>query len=159
LKEPDEKKANRPHDKKPGVTPGDKEHERAREGPGTITEVAPEARRSGGPIKEVAPDVGKVRPEVAPDVRSGRPGPIQEMAPDVGRGIHPEIAPDVLSGHRGTAQLLYGPTIYDAIAHGDLHKMRDVVRQAEQQLATMGDLRAALEVLKIEIAKLERKHK
>lgn len=166
MKDPEDKKGAIP-EKKSGVTPGDKERERyGREGPGTITEVAPDAQRAGGPIKEMAPDVGRVRPEVAPDVR-GRP--IQEMAPDVGRGIHPEVAPDLgrggihpevapeLGGHSGSVHLMYAPTIQDAIARGDLARMREVARQAEQQLATAGDLRTSLEILKIEIARLEHK--
>lgn len=183
MKDPEEKK--RKPGSKPGVTPGDKEKkaERIHEPPGTITEVAPETKQRIGPIKEMAPDVGKVRPEVAPDVRFSQPGgPIQEMAPDAGkirpevapdvrigrpggpiqemapetRGVHTEVAPDV-SSRRGQPNLMYAPTIHGAIAEGNLSRMREVAKQAEQQLQNYGDLRSALEILKVEIAKLEHK--
>lgn len=170
MKDPEEKKGKTP-ESKPGVTPGEKqgkettsshrphpevapEQERSkREGPGTITEVAPEAHRQG-PIKEMAPDVHKVHPEVAPTVGHRGPGPIQEMAPEVGRGIRPEIAPELGSRH-GTVHVMYAPTIHDAVVGGDLQHMKAVAREAERQLNEWGDLRAALEVLKIEIARLE----
>ncbi len=51
--------------------------------------------------------------------------------------------------------LLYGVGIQKAIASGDLAKMKEAARQAERQLAEVGDISAALEALKIEIAKLE----
>ena len=54
---------------------------------------------------------------------------------------------------------LYGVTIHRCIAGGKLDEMKNLVKQAEQQLAEYGDVRAALEVLKLEIAKLEYKHK
>jgi cell division protein FtsB len=50
---------------------------------------------------------------------------------------------------------LYGVTIQQCIASGDLAKMKDVAQQAEEQLREIGNLSASLEVLKIEIAKLE----
>jgi hypothetical protein len=49
----------------------------------------------------------------------------------------------------------YGTAIQNAIAAGDLAKMKAVARQAEQYLAKQGDVSAALEALKIEIAKIE----
>lgn len=155
MKDPEEKKGHKPEEK-PGVTPGGKERESYRpEGPGTIVEVAPDARRSGGPIKEMAPDVSRVRPEIAPDVRSGKP--IQEMAPHVS-GVRPEVAPDVRSGRSGPIiHPMYAVTIQKTIAEGDLQQMRDVASEAEQQLNSWGDLRTSLEILKVEIAKLERK--
>lgn len=55
------------------------------------------------------------------------------------------------------AVVLYGPPILEAIATGDLRKMKKLVPQAEKQLKSWGDLRSALEVLKVEIAKLEAK--
>lgn len=51
---------------------------------------------------------------------------------------------------------LYGVIIHEAAASGDHARMREVADQAEKQLAETGDVRAALEALKIEIAKLER---
>ena len=51
----------------------------------------------------------------------------------------------------------YGPPIQDAIAKGDLAKMKQLAAEAEQHLQRAGDLRAAHEALKIEIAKHEHK--
>ena len=51
----------------------------------------------------------------------------------------------------------YGVGIRDAVASGDLDQMREVQASAEQYLADAGDLPAALEALKLEIAKLEGK--
>jgi len=156
MKKPEDKKGE--PQAKPGVTPGQKEKrvEGGRD-PGTITEVAPEAVRRGiGPIKEMAPNVGKIRPEVAPDLRVRRPGPIQEMAPEPGRGIHPEIAPEI---GRGSVHILYAATIHGAIAEGNLSEMRGLLTRAEHQLSQWGDLRSTLEILKVEIAKLEHKQR
>jgi Domain of unknown function (DUF1843) len=50
---------------------------------------------------------------------------------------------------------LYGVTIHHCIAGGDLAKMKELAAQAEKYLADNGDVGAALEVLKIEIAKAE----
>jgi hypothetical protein len=52
---------------------------------------------------------------------------------------------------------LYGVTIHKCIAGGDLQKMKDLCAEAEKQVATYGDVSAALEVLKSEIAKAEAK--
>lgn len=52
---------------------------------------------------------------------------------------------------------LYGVTIQEAAASGDLEKMKQVARQAEEQIQEYGNVPAALEALKIEIAKAERK--
>ena len=49
----------------------------------------------------------------------------------------------------------YGCAIQQAIATGDLVKMKAVAAQAQQFLTEHGDVAAALEVLKIEIARLE----
>jgi hypothetical protein len=154
MNDPQDKKG-KPPESKPGTTPPGGPH----------PEVAPSVSRPpGGPIREVAPDVEKGRPikEVAPDVSHRGGGPIKEMAPDVGRGVHPEVAPDVYeSSHRpgATHTLLYAPTIQSAIAEGNLQRMQQLASQAEQQLAQYGDLRSAVEILKIEIAKLQHKHK
>jgi lipase chaperone LimK len=53
---------------------------------------------------------------------------------------------------------LYGVGIHNSIASGSLAKMRELRAQAEKFLAEHGDVGAALEVLKAEIAKLEAKH-
>ena len=52
---------------------------------------------------------------------------------------------------------LYGVTIHRCIARGDLDEMKKLVNEAEQHLRDHGDVRAALEALKVEIAKLEHK--
>lgn len=51
----------------------------------------------------------------------------------------------------------YGTAIHQAIATGDLAKMKVVARSAHEYLAEYGDVRAALEAMKAEIAKLEAK--
>jgi len=53
----------------------------------------------------------------------------------------------------------YGPPILQAIAKGDLAQMKQLAASAEQYLQQAGDVRTALEYLKIEIAKLEHKKK
>jgi len=60
---------------------------------------------------------------------------------------------------KGPVIPLYGVTIHRCIAGGKLDEMKKLVKQAEQHLAEYGDVRAALEALKIEIAKLEHKYK
>jgi len=57
-----------------------------------------------------------------------------------GGGIHP----------------LYAVTIHHCIAKGDLAEMRKLVMQAEEHLRDHGDVSAALEALKVEIAKLSK---
>ena len=52
------------------------------------------------------------------------------------------------------AVLLYGPPIQEAIAKGDLPRMRQLATEAEEHLKQVGHVRAALEYLKIEIARL-----
>jgi hypothetical protein len=51
------------------------------------------------------------------------------------------------------AALLYAPTIQDAIVKGDLARMKQLAAEAEQHLKDVGDVRAALEYLKIEIVR------
>jgi hypothetical protein len=53
----------------------------------------------------------------------------------------------------------YGVAIQQAIASGDVAKMKAVAKQAEQHVKDYGNVPAALEALKIEIAKLEAKPK
>jgi Domain of unknown function (DUF1843) len=50
---------------------------------------------------------------------------------------------------------VYGVPMRDAAAKGDLAEMKALAAQAQQHLAEHGDVSAALEVLKLEIAKLE----
>jgi hypothetical protein len=57
------------------------------------------------------------------------------------------------------AHVLYGPPMQEAVAKGDLQQMKTLAAQAEEHLATHGDVHAALEVLKAEIARLEHKTK
>ena len=58
---------------------------------------------------------------------------------------------------RGHVHLLYGVTIHNAAASGDLAKMKATAAEAEHYLREHGNVSAALEALKIEIAKLEKK--
>lgn len=51
----------------------------------------------------------------------------------------------------------YGVAIHEAAASGDLQRMKAMVMQAEEWLRETGDVSAALEALKLEIAKLERR--
>jgi len=52
----------------------------------------------------------------------------------------------------------YGPPIQEAIVKGDLAQMKQVAAAAEQHLQQTGDVRAALEFLKIEISKHSHEH-
>ncbi len=52
------------------------------------------------------------------------------------------------------AAVLYGPPIQEAIAKGDLPRMKQLAAQAEEHLQQVGHVRAALEYLKIEIARI-----
>lgn len=56
----------------------------------------------------------------------------------------------------GYAQPLYARPIAIAIANGDLTKMKALAVEAETYIKEHGDISAALEALKIEIAKLEK---
>lgn len=51
----------------------------------------------------------------------------------------------------------YGVAIHQAVSEGDLAKMKALLTQAETILQQQGNLAAAVDVLKLEIAKLERK--
>jgi hypothetical protein len=59
---------------------------------------------------------------------------------------------------RRTSLPPYGPAIQQAIASGELPRMKAAVKEAEAFLAKYGDVRVAIEALKIEIAKLEKKY-
>ena len=52
---------------------------------------------------------------------------------------------------------LYGVTICEAVASGDLARMKEVARQAEAHVAEWGNVPAALESLKQEISRLQKK--
>jgi len=58
-----------------------------------------------------------------------------------------------------TKHPLYAVTIHHCIAGGDLAKMKQLVAEGEKYVADHGNVGAALEVLKAEIAKAEAKHK
>jgi hypothetical protein len=60
---------------------------------------------------------------------------------------------------RGTSIVPYGPPIHAAVAKGDLAEMKQLAAQTESYLAQSGDVSAALELLRAEIAKLERNKK
>lgn len=51
---------------------------------------------------------------------------------------------------------LYAHVMQDTIAEGDLAKMQEVARQAEALLNDQGDVARLYDILKVEIAKLER---
>lgn len=53
----------------------------------------------------------------------------------------------------------YGVAIQQAIASGSLEQMKRVAGEAEKYLSEHGDVRAALEVLKVEIARHEARRK
>ena len=52
---------------------------------------------------------------------------------------------------------LYGVTICEAVASGDLARMKEVARQAEAHVHEWGNVPAALEALKLEISKAQKK--
>ena len=54
---------------------------------------------------------------------------------------------------------LYAVTIHHCAASGDLAQMKKVAAEAEAHLKSYGDVSAALEALKVEIAKHEGKGK
>jgi hypothetical protein len=49
----------------------------------------------------------------------------------------------------------YGPSIQEAVAKGDLEEMRAIARVAEEHVREHGNVAAALEALRVEIAKVE----
>jgi len=51
----------------------------------------------------------------------------------------------------------YGVAIHQAIARGELAHMKQVAKEAEEYLRQAGDLPSALALLKVEIAKAEKK--
>ena len=55
--------------------------------------------------------------------------------------------------------VLYGVPIQEAIAKGDLAQMKKLAAGAEQHLQQTGDVSAALEYLKVEIARHEHKNR
>jgi hypothetical protein len=57
----------------------------------------------------------------------------------------------------GVVRPLYAVTIHHCIAKSDLNEMKKLVNEAERFLKDHGNVAAALEALKIEIAKLEKK--
>jgi hypothetical protein len=58
----------------------------------------------------------------------------------------------------GPAIPLYGSAIHHAIAYGNLQEMKSVAAEAEAWLREHGNISAAIEVLKTEIARIEAKH-
>jgi hypothetical protein len=57
----------------------------------------------------------------------------------------------------GHVHPLYAVAIHHCIAGGVVSEMKKLLQQAEQHLKDHGDVRAALELLKLEITKLEAK--
>ena len=60
-----------------------------------------------------------------------------------------------MAAKRRTPVEPYGVAIQQAVASGQLRRMRAAAKAAEKHLAQYGDISSALEHLKIEIAKLE----
>jgi hypothetical protein len=60
---------------------------------------------------------------------------------------------------KGASAVPYGPPIHAAIAKGDLTEMKQLAAQTESYIAQSGDVSAALEILKAEIGRLEKKSK
>lgn len=54
-------------------------------------------------------------------------------------------------------RMLYGGAMTEAIASGDLSRMKDAAAAAETHVAEHGDVASMLEMLKVEIAKAETK--
>lgn len=63
-----------------------------------------------------------------------------------------------MSEERRPPVVLYGVAIHKSAATGDLAAMKKIAAEAEAYLRSHGDVSSALEVLKVEIAKLEVKH-
>jgi hypothetical protein len=55
----------------------------------------------------------------------------------------------------GTVRPLYATSIHNTAAGGDLQQMKGLLAEAEAWLKEYGNVSAAIEVLKTEIAKLE----
>jgi len=51
--------------------------------------------------------------------------------------------------------IMYGPAIHEAIGKCDLYSMRSLAQEAQAHLDEHGDVAAALEALRAEIAKAE----
>lgn len=52
--------------------------------------------------------------------------------------------------------LPYGVAIQEAVASGDLERMKSVAREVESYLREQGNVPAALEALKLEISRLQK---
>jgi hypothetical protein len=57
----------------------------------------------------------------------------------------------------GGVTILYGPAIHEAIGKGDLEEMRALAQQAEEHIKEFGNVPAALESVRAEIAKVEQR--
>jgi phage shock protein A len=55
----------------------------------------------------------------------------------------------------GSIRPLYAVAIGEAVASGDVEKMKEVAKQAEEHLQEYGNISAAAEALKVEIARAE----
>ena len=53
------------------------------------------------------------------------------------------------------SRLLYGVAIHDAIASGDLNRMKALAHEAEAFLEKHGDVRASLQALESEMARID----
>lgn len=60
-------------------------------------------------------------------------------------------------GPNSTPIPIYGVTICEAVVSGDLARMKEVAKQAEEHLRECGNVPAAYESLKMEISKLQKK--
>lgn len=55
--------------------------------------------------------------------------------------------------------VLYATAIHEAVGRGDLEELRSLDRQAREHLEEWGNVPAAVEVLRAEIAKVEAREK
>ncbi|HEX5759373.1 MAG TPA: fused MFS/spermidine synthase [Thermoanaerobaculia bacterium] len=81
---------------------------------------------------------------------------LDDDPPQLGDGMVPKTQRRTRMAQTGGPVPPYGEAIQQAVASGDLAKMKAVAREAESFVAQWGNVPAALEELKLEIAKLER---
>ena len=79
------------------------------------------------------------------------------MAKETGKGPQDPQGGDQSKDGGGPFHTLYATAIHGCIAGGDLQRMKSLLAEAETYLQEHGDVRAAVESLRVEIAKKEHK--
>jgi hypothetical protein len=79
------------------------------------------------------------------------------MAKETGAGKQQPTGGTQQQGGGSRIQPLYGVPIHHCIAQGDLQAMKSMLKEAEAYLKEYGDVAAAVESLRVEIAKREYK--